>query len=72
MGYKDAADIPTDDKERARYALSTIATIELTQLVISVIIFYLFLCEYYDCFSQLLLLTLIICDPLILRLNDVM
>ncbi|PAV67938.1 hypothetical protein WR25_01184 [Diploscapter pachys] len=30
MGYKNADEIPTDDLEKRRYALSTLATIELT------------------------------------------
>jgi lactoylglutathione lyase len=33
MGYKDAAEIPQDDNEAKKYALSTLATIELTQFV---------------------------------------
>jgi lactoylglutathione lyase len=30
MGYKDASEIPDNDDERKQYALSTLATIELT------------------------------------------
>lgn len=33
MGYKDASEIPSDEDERKRYALSTLATLELTQYV---------------------------------------
>ena len=31
MGYEAAADIPTDNKERTKWAMSRKATVELTQ-----------------------------------------
>ena len=34
IGYKNAAEIPDGDLEARRYALSTIATVELTQQVL--------------------------------------
>lgn len=33
MGYKDASEVPQNDDEAKKFALSTLATIELTQLV---------------------------------------
>jgi lactoylglutathione lyase len=31
MGYKDAAEVPKEENEARKFALSTLATIELTQ-----------------------------------------
>ena len=36
MGYKEAAEIPVEEGQRKKYALSTPGTIELTQSVISI------------------------------------
>lgn len=38
MGYKDASEIPSDEDESKRYALSTLATLELTQYVYNFVI----------------------------------
>lgn len=34
MGYKEASEIPEEENERRKFALSTSSTIELTQLVV--------------------------------------